>query len=122
MKPKFQIENLKSIVEPSLQLWWNFAQLGLLIFPLFPALGGIAISLAILGTGKQKFNTIIKRPLNWGIAVLSVLLVFSASLAFNRPEAFLGLGNFLPFFLLLVSFGELIQTPDGSVSKVPEQG
>jgi len=112
MKPKFKIENLKSILDPSLQLCWNFAQLGLLIFPLFPALGAVAIALAILGTGKQKFNTIIKRPLNWVIAVLSVLLVFSASLAFNRPEAFLGLGNFLPFFLLFASFAELIQTPD----------
>ncbi|MCL1465136.1 O-antigen ligase family protein [Argonema galeatum] len=111
MKPKFKIENLKSILDPSLELCWNFAQLGLLIFPLFPALGAVPLALAILGTGKQKFNTIIKRPLNWGIAVLSLLLVFSASLAFNRPEAFLGLANFLPFFLLLISFGELIQTP-----------
>lgn len=111
MKPKFPIQNLKSFSEAPLQLWWNFAQLGLLIFPLFPAVGAVGIALAILGTGKQKFNTIIRRPLNWGIALFSVLLVVSASFAAYRPEAFLGLANFLPFFLLPISFGELVQTP-----------
>ncbi len=97
--------------ESRLQIWWNLAQLGFLIFPLFPALGAIPIALAILGTGKEKFRQIISRPLNWAIGILSILLILTASIALHRSDAFLGLANFLPFFLLQISFSELIQKP-----------
>ncbi len=92
-------------------LCWNFAQIGLLLFPIMPALAALPIVAAILLILGQQFNTIIRRPLNWGIAIFSLGLVITATLAFKPSEAFLGLGNFLPFFLLFVAFSELIQTP-----------
>lgn len=99
--PKFTIQNL----------CWNFIQIGLLLFPIMPALAALPLVAAILVTLKQLFNTIIRRPLNWGIAIFSLGLVITSTLAFKPSEAFLGLGNFLPFFLLFVTFSELIQTP-----------
>ena len=67
--------------------------------------------MALIVTWKQRFRQIIRSPLNWGLAVLSVGLLLSSGAAFNRVEAFLGLANFLPFFFLFASFSRLIQTP-----------
>ncbi|MEG4168687.1 MULTISPECIES: O-antigen ligase family protein [unclassified Microcoleus] len=107
-------ENLKSRLQkhpdPRLQIPWNFAQVGMLIFPLIPILGALGLFLGLAGTWKQKFRQISRRPLNRGFAILSALLVITAVFAHNRIEAFIGLYNFLPFFILFAAFSSLIQT------------
>jgi len=107
-------ENLKSRLQKHpdrrLEIPWNFAQVGMLIFPLIPILGALGLFLGLAGTCKQKFSQISRRPLNRGFAILSALLVITAVFANNRIEAFLGLYNFLPFFLLFATFSSLIQT------------
>ncbi|MDP8934991.1 MAG: hypothetical protein M3N42_12840, partial [Cyanobacteriota bacterium] len=107
-------ENLKSRLQKHpdrrLQISWNFAQVGMLIFPLIPILGALGLFLGLAGTCKQKFRQISRRPLNRGFAILSALLVITAVFANNRSEAFLGLYNFLPFFILFAAFSSLIQT------------
>ncbi|TAG93611.1 MAG: polymerase [Oscillatoriales cyanobacterium] len=95
----------------SWQLSWNFAQLGVLIFPVIPILGALGIFLGLIGTYKQKTSEILRCPVNRGFAILSVLLIITAVFANNRIEAFLGLGNFLPFFIFFAAFSRLIQTP-----------
>ncbi|MEG4270975.1 MULTISPECIES: O-antigen ligase family protein [unclassified Microcoleus] len=92
------------------QIPWNFAQVGLLIFPLIPILGALGLFLGLAGTCKQKFRQISRRPLNRGFAILSALLVLTAVFAHNRIEAFIGLYNFLPFFILFAAFSSLIKT------------
>ena len=108
-------KNLKSGIQKHhdrrLQIPWNFAQLGMLIFPLIPILGALGIFLGLAGTSKQKFREICRRPVNQGFALLSILLVITAIFANNRIEAFLGLFNFLPFFIFFAVFSSLIQTP-----------
>ncbi len=112
---KLTVKNLKSGIQKhpdrSLQIPWKFAQLGVIIFPLIPILGALGIFLGLLGTCKQKFRQISRRPLNRGFAILSVLLIITAVFANNRIEAFLGLCNFLPFFIFFAVFSSLIQTP-----------
>ena len=107
-------ENLKSCLQKHpdrrLEIPWNFAQVGMLIFPLIPILGALGVFLGLAGTCKQKFRQISRRPLNRGFAILSGLLVITAVFANNRIEAFLGLYNFLPFFILFAAFSSLIQT------------
>jgi O-antigen ligase len=93
------------------QFSWNCTQIGLAIFPLLPALGAVALGLALLITWLQQYRTIIRCPLNQGFALLSVLLIISAAFAYNKTAAFLGLFNFLPFFILFAGFSALIQTP-----------
>ncbi|NDJ24457.1 polymerase [Nostoc sp. B(2019)] len=97
--------------DPSLQSSWNLTQLGLLVFPLSPFLGAVGLGFAVLLTWLQQSSTINRRPLNWGFALLSVLLIITAGFAHNKTEAFLGLFNFLPFFLVFVGLSALIQTP-----------
>jgi hypothetical protein len=94
-----------------LQIPWNFAQIGMLIFPTIPILGALGIFLGLIGTCQQKFRQISHSPLNRGFAILSVLLVITTVFANNRIEAVLGLCNFWPFFILFAAFSSLIQTP-----------
>ncbi len=113
---KLTVENLKSRLQKhpdrNLQIPWNFAQLGVLIFPVIPILGALGIFLGLIGTcSQQKFSQISTHPVNRGFAILSVLLVITAVFANDHIEAFLGLGNFLPFFIFFVAFSRLIQTP-----------
>ncbi|QDL09509.1 polymerase [Brasilonema octagenarum UFV-E1] len=96
---------------PSLQSSWNYAQLGILVFPLLPFLGAVGIVLAILGGWFTQYRAIIRRPLHWGFALLSVFMLITVSFANDKTAAFLGLFNFLPYFLVFVSFSTLIQTP-----------
>jgi O-antigen ligase len=108
-------KNLKSLLQKHpdsrLVIPWNFAQIGMLIFPLIPILGALGIFLGLAGTCKQKIRQISRRPLNRGFAILFAVLVITTIFANNRIEAVLGLCNFWPFFILFAAFSSLIQTP-----------
>ncbi|BAZ51717.1 O-antigen polymerase [Nostoc sp. NIES-4103] len=95
---------------PDLQTPWNCLQFGLLIFPLSPFLGAVSIILAAFITWLRRNRTIISLPLNWGFALWSVLLFVSAAFAYEKTEAFVGLFNLLPFFLVFIGLSALIQT------------
>ncbi len=99
------------IEDRNLKAAWNWAQLGLLFLPLIPSLGTIVLFLSALNIGRSHFKVATCRPLTWGIIAFSLWLAISSSFAVNRTDAFLGLGNFLPFFLLFATFSLLIQTP-----------
>ncbi|WP_373537294.1 O-antigen ligase family protein [Microcoleus sp.] len=108
-------KNLKSRLQKHpdsrLVIPWNFAQIGMLIFPLIPILGGLGIFLGLAGTFKQKYRQISRRPLNRGFAILLAVLVITTIFANNRIDAVLGLCNFWPFFIVFAVFSSLIQTP-----------
>lgn len=97
--------------ERHLQGAWNCAQLGLLLFPWFPTLGIVGLLLAVAGVWRQEYRTIIRRPLNRGLALLSCWLILSSCFAYSRPDAFLGLPNLVPFFIVFAAYSTLIQTP-----------
>ncbi|MBE9095700.1 polymerase, partial [Tychonema sp. LEGE 07203] len=108
-------KNLKSRLQKHpdsrLVIPWNFAQIGMLIFPLIPILGALGIFLGLAGTLKQKYRQISRRPLNRGFAILFAVLVITTIFANNRIDAVLGLCNFWPFFIVFAVFSSLIQTP-----------
>ncbi|MEH1943840.1 MAG: O-antigen ligase family protein [Nostoc sp.] len=89
---------------------WNYSLWALLIFPLSPLVGAVTLGFVSLITWLKQYRKISRRPLNWGFALLSVLLIVSAGFAQNKTEAFLGLFNLLPFFLLFAAHSTLIQT------------
>lgn len=97
--------------EQRLQGTWNCAQLGLLLFPWLPTLGTVGVLLAVLGAWKQDYRTIVRRPLNRGLAILSCWLIITCCFAYDRPTAFLGLANLLPYFLVFAAYSTLIQSP-----------
>jgi hypothetical protein len=97
--------------EPRLQGSWTVMQLGLLLYPWMPTVGIVGMLLAVAGSWKQEWRTIIQRPLNWGLAILSGWLIMTCCFANNRVEAFLGLANLLPYFLIFAAYSALIRCP-----------
>jgi hypothetical protein len=95
---------------PRLQFAWNSLQIGLLVFPLSPFVGAVAIILAALIGWLRQYRAIIRRPLNQGFALLSLLLIITAGFAGNKIDAFLGLFNFVPNFFIFAGLSTLIQT------------
>ncbi|MEH1789352.1 MAG: O-antigen ligase family protein [Nostoc sp.] len=89
---------------------WNYSLWALLIFPLSPLVGAVTVGFVSLITWLKQSRKINRRPINWGFAILSVLLIVSAGFAQEKTAAFLGLFNFLPFFLLFAAHSALIQT------------
>ncbi|MHC0064031.1 O-antigen ligase family protein [Nostoc sp. UIC 10890] len=89
---------------------WNYSLWALFIFPLSPLVGAVTIGLVSLITWLKQARKISRRPLNWGFALLSLLLIVSAGFAQDKTTAFLGLFNLLPFFLLFAAHSDLIQT------------
>ncbi|PHM09048.1 O-antigen ligase family protein [Nostoc sp. 'Peltigera malacea cyanobiont' DB3992] len=89
---------------------WNYSLWALLIFPLSPLVGAVTLGFVSLITWLKQSRKINRRPLNWGFALLSVLLIVSAGFAQDKTAAFLGLFNLLPFFLLFAAHSALIQT------------
>ncbi|MDM9585322.1 O-antigen ligase family protein [Nostoc sp. GT001] len=89
---------------------WNYSLWALLIFPLSPLVGAVTVGIVSLITWLKQSRKINRRPLNWGFALLSILLIVSAGFAQDKTAAFLGLFNLLPFFLLFAAHSALIQT------------
>ncbi|MBU7587033.1 MAG: O-antigen ligase family protein [Nostoc sp. TH1S01] len=97
---------------PKSQFAWNIFQIGLLIFPLSPFVGAVAVILASLLTWLQKYRTIIRRPINRGFALFTIFLVITSGFATYKTDAFLGLFNLVPYFLVFAGWSTLIQTID----------
>lgn len=90
---------------------WDLTQVAILLLPFSSLLGGVGVLVSVLGICACKFRTISRRPLNWGFALLSLLMLVSTVFSFKPADAGLGLFNFLPFFLVFAALSELIQTP-----------
>ncbi len=83
----------------------------MLIFPSFPALGGISLIIIAIVTWWQKYKLIIANPLNWGLAILSFWLIIISCLAAKPAESFLGLANLVLYFFFFSAFRIILQKP-----------
>ncbi len=83
---------------------WNFCKLGILIFPLFPALGGFVLGIILIYIWMKEFSQIIRLLIAKGFFFFSIGLIIISILAKYQKESFLGLANFLPFSALFLAF------------------
>ena len=97
--------------ERRLHLPWNCLQWGVFLLPILPIFGSISIFLGMILSYRHQFKSIRKNPVNQGLAILSILLVIISILANNSLESFLGLFNFIPYFIMFAGLSEIIQTP-----------
>lgn len=95
----------------SLQTSWNCIQLGVLILPLLPNLGAVAMFLAVITTFKQRYQQIFTQPKIRGLLGLAGLLLLTVIFAENRVDAILGTANFIPYFLGFAAWAMVIETP-----------
>lgn len=96
--------------QPRFQSLWNYTQIGLMIFSLLPFLGAVSLSLGVLKTWHRHYRTMISRPVNWGLAVYSLLLIISTIFAHDPVLSLGGIPLLLPFFIVFAAQSELIQT------------
>ena len=59
----------------------------------------------------QKHRLITSRPLNWVLAILSLLLIIISCFAAKPSESFLGLANFIPYFFFFSAFSNFLEKP-----------
>ncbi|MGI0485665.1 O-antigen ligase family protein [Pantanalinema rosaneae CENA516] len=97
--------------DPKLQFWWDWTQWACLLLPMSSFLGGVSMLLIALILGWQQFPILRQRRINQGLAIVSGLMLLSATFAQIREAAFWGVFNFLPFFLAFAVLSELIRTP-----------
>lgn len=102
---------LQSHCDPTLRNHWAVVQVSLLLLPFSGLLGGIPLLITALDIWRQRFLSLSREPVNRGFALLSLLMIGSAAFAIDRPNAFLGLFNFLPFFVVFAALSELIRSP-----------
>jgi O-antigen ligase len=103
-------QSLSRHPEQRLQVAWNCAQVGLLLFSWFPTVALVNVGLSLVWLWKEQYRTMARRPLNWGLAILSGWLIITCCLANDRSAAFLGLANLIPYFLVFATFTTLFQT------------
>lgn len=104
--PGFQIHH-----DPSLDGPWHWAQLGVLLLPFSPVLGGIAWLVALVWTTRLWGDRWGRDRLYQGGLILAVGMMISASLAAYPGMAWLGLANFLPCFWFFAAVRTFVQSP-----------
>jgi O-antigen ligase len=95
-----------------LQSAWGWTRIGFAIFPVLPSVGVVAILISLVQTWIHSWREIIQRRLNWWFVLLIPWLIIVSALSVNPGDAFLGLVNFIPYFLLFAAYSTLIQSPE----------
>ncbi|MFM7447520.1 MAG: O-antigen ligase family protein [Leptolyngbyaceae cyanobacterium] len=107
------LQQLKGVIQahpdPQLHRFWQATQLAVLLLPISGFIAAVTVALSSLVLWIQRFDQLASRRLNQGFAVLSLLMILSALLAYHQVDALLGLANFLPFFIGFAALSALIQ-------------
>ncbi len=86
---------------------WTLLQAGFIVMPYVSYVGFVGVFIVLMARMWQLGWRLFQPPMVRGLSAIAVGLLINASIAFYRPEAFLQLTNFIPFFML---FAVLIQT------------
>jgi O-antigen ligase len=93
---------------------WNFLQLGVFSLSLFPALGAIGILIAALMAIEKQGRSILRNPtlkkVTYLLTSIGIGLIITSYFAEQPQESWLGLANFLPYFILLPSVPSIVNT------------
>ena len=103
---------LQAHPEPQLQRPWYFAQVGILVLPLSPALGVLFLLAATVLTTitlRRKPDPV-PHPIPWLLGCIAVVMVLAIPGAVDQGEAALGLANFLPYFFVFWVLSRLMVT------------
>jgi O-antigen ligase len=93
-------------------LGWRCFQLGLLLLASSAFLGGLLLFVSLVQGCRQR-PPLLRDPVNRVLLVVSVLMVLGCFGAESGWLAWVGLANWLPFFVGFWSFQPYLATPDG---------
>ncbi len=106
-----KVPRLQNHPHPRWQRHWQVVQVGLGLLPFSPLLAAACILLPALAIWQQDGRKLLQQRVTQGFAILSIWLGLTCLWAFKPDYAWLGLANFLPFFLVFPALSHLIQTP-----------
>lgn len=90
---------------------WRWGQGLFFVLPLLPTWGALGLFILAVILIQKYPQEVLKRPLSWGLMALSLWLMITAVTAAYPQEAWLGIANFIPFFIVFAGFNLFIQTP-----------
>ncbi|NJL01236.1 MAG: O-antigen ligase family protein [Spirulinaceae cyanobacterium SM2_1_0] len=90
---------------------WGLLQAAWFVLPVLPGIGTVGFGVVMLATWRQQWRQLLGDRQLWGWGLLSLWLMISASFAAQPGEAWLGLANLIPFFLLLAALRVLLRSP-----------
>lgn len=94
-----------------LQTPWSILQIGIALLPFSALIGSLAALVAAIDTWRRVPQQIHQRSVNRGFALLGLWLIVTTLFAVYRTDAWLGLANFLPLFVVFAALSALIQSP-----------
>ena len=97
-----------SKLKPTENWTWLCFCLSIFFLPLFPAIGVLGLLISLGKVYRDNFSSISSNILSKSFGLLAVILIISTIQAEYPQEAWLGLANFLPFFLVFTGFRYLI--------------
>ncbi|MEL6928149.1 MAG: O-antigen ligase family protein [Cyanobacteria bacterium J06600_6] len=83
-----------------------------LFLTLFPAAGALGLVIILGIVWRSQYQTILRDYLNQALLVLTGILILSSALAKYPADAWLGLANFVPYFILFMALRCLITKPE----------
>ena len=89
--------------------WWAF-QLGLLLLPSSALLAGILLFVSLLLGLFRRFDACWRDPWNWPLLMAALLMLLGCLRAYSGGLAWLGLANWLPFFVGFWAFQPYLAT------------
>ncbi len=89
---------------------WDYFRFGIFFMPIIPMIGAIGIVIGTIKVWLQRYDEIIKNPINRILGLYSLCLILNCCFARNQGAAFLGLFNFLPFFCFFAAINITIKT------------
>ena len=90
------------------RLWLGFC-VSVSVFLLFPALGALGLVIVLVVVWRRHHRQLVRHSWDWVWISLSGLLIVGSILAEYPQAAWLGLANFLPYFLLFFALKWLIR-------------
>ncbi len=83
---------------------WKLLLFALLIFPVLPLFGAVILALIIIKNFQLNFRKIKQESSTIFALIIIIWLVISSCFAYDKGEAFLGIANFLPGFIIFINF------------------
>ena len=99
------------LISEQSQRLWRWGQGMFFIFPLLPTWGSLGLLVVASIALKQQWRELLKRPLVWVLLALTLWLCLTSVTAEYPTEAWLGIANFIPFFIVFMGMSLLVETP-----------
>lgn len=85
-----------------------FAEVGLIVYPLAPGWGAVFLGIQLIRSTLEFRHQLLQDRIGWVLAGLTAWMGIVTAISLYRLDSLLGMANFVPFFLLFLTFSYLL--------------